>query len=197
VKRTLDSKRRRASGPRLALVALAAMGQICAAGRASGQGTSSEYAVKAAFLFHFAQFVEWPAAAFREASSPYVYCTVGLDPFRGVLETTLRDKVVGGRGFEVRHLKQLQEAQDCHLVFVGEEQKRQIGQAVAGLRGRPVLLVGESEHFVDEGGMIGFLLEDNKVRFEVNLEATEKAGLKVSAKLLALAKTVKGAPKRS
>lgn len=164
---------------------------------ASGQETSSsEYAVKAAFLYHFAQFVEWPATAFRDANGPFVYCTVGVDPFRGALDSALKGKAVAGRGFEVRHLKQTQEAHGCHLVFMGEDLKREVGQAAAALRGSPVLLVGESEGFVDDGGMVGFLLEDNKVRFEVNLEATERAGLKLSAKLLALAKTVKGGPKR-
>jgi hypothetical protein len=167
-------------------------------GRAAGQGVaSSEYVVKAAFLYHFAQFVEWPATAFHDANSPYVYCTVGLDPFRGALDSALKDKTVGTRAFEVRHLKQALEVQGCHVVFLGESPKRQVGQATAALQGSPVLLVGESEEFLEEGGMIGFLLEDNKVRFEVNLEATDKAGLKLSAKLLALAKTVKGAPKRS
>jgi hypothetical protein len=159
-------------------------------------GAASEYAVKAAFLFHFAQFVEWPAAAFRDASSPLVYCTIGLDPFQGALDAALSGKMIGARAFQVRHYKEAQEAHGCHVLFIGAEQKRQLSAALSELKGTPVLVVGESDKFVDEGGMIGFSLEENKVRFEINLEAAEKAGLKISAKLLALAKTVRGAPKR-
>lgn len=176
---------------------LAALAALCPGRGAGGQGgSSSEYAVKAAFLFHFAQFVEWPAESFQGASSPYVYCTMGVDPFKGALDTTLSGKTVGGRTFEVRHLKQGKEAQGCHLLFIGEEQERLFSPVATQLQGTPVLIVGESEGFVGEGGMVGFALEDNRVRFEVNLEAAEKAKLKISAKLLALAKTVIGGPKR-
>jgi hypothetical protein len=167
------------------------------AGLAAVQGGgSSEYALKAAFLFHFAQFVEWPDGSFRDAKSPYIYCTLGADPFEGALETVLNGKTVGERGFAVRHLKQAQEAQGCHLVFVGEEQGKQAASIVGMLNASPVLIVGESPRFVEQGGMIGFSLEDNKVRFEINLESAEKARFKISAKLLALAKTVIGGPKR-
>ena len=194
----MDGSQKCRRAPRRHAAAAVLLGVLALTGAAgAGQGTvSTEYAVKAAFLYHFAQFVEWPDGAFHDAKSPYVYCTVGPDAFHGVLESTLKDKTVGARGFEVRHLKQMQEAQGCHLVFLGEFEKRQVGAAMAAVKGSPVLVVGESEQFVADGGMIGFLLEDNKVRFEVNLESTERAGLKVSAKLLALAKTVKGAPKR-
>jgi len=182
---------------RIAAVLLGIVLQFCAGGKTAGSGEkSSEYAVKAAFLFHFAQFVEWPEHSFRGANDPFVYCTIGFDPFQGGLDSALSGKTVGGRGFEVRHLKQAQEAAGCQLLFIGEEQKRQVAAAVTQFRGAPVLTVGESEGFVQEGGMIGFSLEDNKVRFDVNLEAAEKSGLKISAKLLALAKTVHGGPKK-
>lgn len=176
---------------------LASLGSLFAGrGAAEQAATSTEYALKAAFLFHFAQFVEWPEGTFHDAASPLVYCTVGTDPFRGELETALKGKTLGARGFEVRHLKGAQEGQGCHLLFIGEEQKRQVAATAAQLRSAPVLLVGESEGFTKDGGMIGFMLEENKVRFEVNLEASQKAGLKINARLLALAKTVIGGPKR-
>jgi YfiR/HmsC-like len=178
-------------------MALVILGRWCGTEADAGQGgASSEYAVKAAFLYHFAQFVEWPEAAFRDASSPLVYCTIGADPFDGALETTLKGKTIGARAIEVRHAKQAAELQGCQVVFVGDGQKKQIPGVLAGLRGAPVLVVGESEKFVEEGGTIGFVLEENKVRFEVNLGVAEKSGLRINAKLLALAKTVVGAPKR-
>jgi hypothetical protein len=178
-------------------MALVILGRWCGTEADAGQGgASSEYAVKAAFLYHFAQFVEWPEAAFRDASSPLVYCTIGADPFDGALETTLKGKAIGARAIEVRHAKQASELQGCQLVFVGDGQKKQIPGVLAELRAAPVLVVGESEKFVEEGGTIGFVVEENKVRFEVNLGVAEKSGLRINAKLLALAKTVVGAPKR-
>lgn len=181
----------------MATMALVLLGRWCGTEADAGQGgASSEYAVKAAFLYHFAQFVEWPAAAFRNANSPLVYCTIGTDPFAGELDSTLKGKTIGARAIEVRHVRQTAEAQGCQIVFIGEGQKRQIPGVLAELRGGPVLIVGESENFAEEGGTIGFVVEENKVRFEVNLETAERSGLRINAKLLALAKTVVGAPKR-
>jgi hypothetical protein len=156
---------------------------------------SSEYEVKAAFLFHFAQFVEWPPDTFKEAGTPLVYCTIGEDPFHGSLEAALNGKTIGARSLHVRHLKQPSELQGCQVVFLGEKEKRLFPTVLELLKGSPVLIVGESEHFVQDGGTIGFFLEQNKIRFEINLEAAEKAKLKISSRLLALAKTVVGNPR--
>ena len=159
-------------------------------------GGSSEYAVKAAFLYHFAQFVEWPERAFKAEDSPLVYCTVGADPFQGALDTSLSGKVIGKHPVQVRHLRQPQEAHQCQVVFIGEEERKSLTAVLASTKDSPVLVVGESEGFVGSGGMIGFCLEENKIRFDINLEGAEKAGLKISAKLLSLAKTVVGGPKK-
>jgi hypothetical protein len=181
---------------RLAVVAFAALLAMGHARWASGQANASgEYQVKAAFLFHFAQFVDWPSEAFKDADSPLTYCTVGEDPFHGALDASLNGKMLGARAFRVQHFKQTQEAQGCQVLFVGIAEKRSLSAALANLKGTPVLTVGESDHFAREGGMIGFFLEDNKVRFEINLDAAEHAKLKISARLLELAKTVIGGPK--
>lgn len=183
----------RAASVSLAWLMLAGSGsEVAAQGNASG-----EYQVKAAFLYHFAQFVDWPAAAFKDADSPLVYCTVGEDPFHGALDASLSGKVIGGRPFRVQHLKQAQEAQGCQVLFIGALEKKIVSAALANLKRNAVLTVGESENFAQEGGMIGFFLEDDKVRFEINLSAAEQANLKISARLLALAKTVIGTPKGS
>jgi hypothetical protein len=158
---------------------------------ARGQSSSaSEYNVKAAFLFHFAQFVEWPAEAFKEAGAPLTYCTIGDDPFHGALDQALNGKTVGAHPLRVAHLREPNEALNCKVLFLGAAEKKRFAEALAGVNNLPVLTVGETEHFVDEGGIIGFCLEENKIRFEINLRAAAKAKLKVSAKLLALAKTV-------
>jgi hypothetical protein len=158
---------------------------------------SNEYAVKAAFLYHFAQFVDWPDGTFPQADSPLVYCTIGEDPFHGALEASLLGKKMDGHPFQVGHARQIgDDLQACNVLFIGEKEKGILPEVLANLKGRPVLLVGESDRFVQDGGMIGFCLEANKIRFEVNMESAEKAKLKISAKLLALAKNVIGGPRK-
>lgn len=159
-------------------------------GSLTANSTAEEYSIKAAFLFHFAQFVDWPPEAFKEASSPLTYCTLGEDPFRGALDASLSGKTIGARPLQVRHLKHAQEIQGCHVLFIGEGEKKQLPTVLGMVKASPVLIVGESEHFAQDGGMIGFCLEENKIRFEINLEAGERARLKISSKLLILAKTV-------
>ena len=186
----------RCLGSRIVAAALALLISIAGAGWVSAQSNAtSEYQVKAAFLFHFAQFVEWPPGAFKDAAAPLTYCTVGEDLFHGALDASLTGKTVDGRPVRVRHFKQVREIQGCQVLFIGAPEKQFVFATLANLSASPVLTVGESEQFVQDGGMIGFLLEDNKVRFEINLDAAEHAKLKISARLLELAKTVIGGPK--
>jgi len=152
----------------------------------------NEYQMKAAFLFHFAQFVEWPEESYKDANSPLIYCTIGEDPFHGSLDAALNEKTIGARSFRVMHLKKPQELPGCQVLFIGAGEKKLLPAILASVRGDSLLTVGESEHFVQEGGMIGFLLEENKIRFEINLEAAQNAKLRISSRLLALAKSVIG-----
>ena len=162
---------------------------------AESNGTS-EYDVKAAFLFHFAQFVEWPAETFKGEDSPLTYCTVGDDTFRGALDESVKGKRIRNRPLRVLHLKERESIEACQVLFIAATaQKGRQTDQLADASGHPVLTVGELEHFAEEGGMIGFFLEEKKVRFEINVGAAENARLKISAKLLALAKTVLGSPK--
>jgi YfiR/HmsC-like len=177
-------------------MALAALLTFAGATPTGAQGSSPvEYQVKAAFLFHFAQFVEWPEQTFKDANDPLTYCTIGNDPFRGSLDAALNGKTIGARPFRVLHFKQPQEIQDCQVLFVGAEEKKFLPAILAGVNGHSVLTVGESEHFVQDGGMIGFCLEENKIRFEINLEAAQKAKIRISSRLLTLAKSVIGGQK--
>jgi hypothetical protein len=169
------------------LVSVFLTSQVAAEGNAS-----SEYAVKAAFLFHFAQFVEWPPTAFKDANAPLTFCTLGEDEFHGALDQSINGKTIESRSLRVQHLKQFQEVEGCQVIFIGADDKKRIPALLASLKDSPVLTVGESEHFAQEGGMIGFSLEENKIRFEINLGSAEHAKLKLSARLLALAKTVLG-----
>jgi hypothetical protein len=154
--------------------------------------TAGEYAVKAAFLFHFAQFVEWPAGAFKGPASPLTYCTIGDDPFRGVLEESVQGKIVGSRALQVQHLKEREQIAGCQILFIGAAEKKHLAEDLAVAAGHAVLTVGETENFVQDGGVIGFVLENDKVRFEINVDTAGKAKLRLSSRLLLLAKTVIG-----
>jgi YfiR/HmsC-like len=156
------------------------------------QSTDEEYRVKAAFIFHFAQLVDWPPETRTAAENSLFLCTIGDDPFHGALESTVADKAVGNRVIRVRHLKQPEDMQACHVLFLGKAQGKRIPMLLAALRNAPVLTVGETAGFLDAGGMICFVLDQNNVRFEINLDAAEAANLKIGSRLLILAQTVTG-----
>jgi YfiR/HmsC-like len=153
---------------------------------------SSEYTVKAAFLFHFSQFVEWPASTVPSPNSPLTYCTIGDDPFLGELDEALKGKTVGNHALAVQHLTARDQVDGCQILFIRASEKKRFSEVSAKAERYSILTVGESEHFTRDGGMIGFFLEDNKVRFDINLEATKRAKLKVSSRLLLLARNVAG-----
>ena len=154
------------------------------------QTTAREYRIKAAFLFNFAHYVEWPPDAFKDANSSLNYCTIGNDPFEGVLDESLKAKSVGTRPLRVQHLTAPENFQECQIVFIGANEKGRITGILKTLKELPVLVVGESNHFIQQGGMVGFLSEENTVRFEVNLDAAQRARLNISATLLSVAKKV-------
>jgi YfiR/HmsC-like len=156
--------------------------------RIGAQSTDAEYRVKAAFLFHFAQLVDWPVGTGTDNS--LFLCTLGDDPFQGALETSVAGKAIDTRVLRVRHLKQPEEMHTCQILFLGNEQSKRIPALLAALRNTPVLTVGETAGFLESGGMVRFLLQDNKVRFGINLTVAESAGLKISSRLLVLAQTV-------
>lgn len=156
----------------------------------SAQSDAAEYRIKAAFLFNFAKFVEWPAGTFGDGKQPITFCTIGEDPFRGKLDEVVSGKTIDNHVVQVRHYKQPPDARGCHVLFIGAEQKNQWASTLEHLKHSPVLTVGEINHFTQERGMIGLILEENKLRFDINLDAARSAQLKISSKLLSLAKVV-------
>ncbi len=160
--------------------------------RTKAQATDEEYRVKAAFIFHFAQLVDWPPDTQTGTDNSLFLCTLGEDPFQGTLEETVAGKTIGNRVMRIRHLGQPQDMQACQILFLGKAQSKRIPTLVAGLHNAPVLTVGESAGFLGAGGMICFLLEENKVRFDINLNAAESANLKIGSRLLILAEHVVG-----
>lgn len=148
----------------------------------------SEYAVKAAFLFNFAKFIEWPG----EENIDSLFLTVlGEDPFERVLDE-LQGKMIRGKKLKVQRLKSIQELKQSHILFISSSLKLQAPQILRSLEGAPTLTIGEVDGFCQQGGIINLYLDQNKVRFEINLIAAKKAGLKIHSNLLKLAKIVNG-----
>jgi hypothetical protein len=160
--------------------------------RSGAQSTEEEYRVKAAFIFHFAQLVDWPSETRPGAANSLFLCTIGDDPFQGALESTVAGKAIGDRILRVLHLKQTDDMQACQVLFLGKSQSKRIPALLAKLDNAPILTVGEGRDFLNAGGMICFLLEGNNVRFAINLNAASAAKLKIGSRLLILAQTVIG-----
>jgi hypothetical protein len=154
-------------------------------------GESGEYEVKAAFLFNFAKFVQWPSASFSGPQSDFDICLFGDDPFGKSIDDVLRGKVVGDHPVAINRCKSFSEIGHCQIVFVSLSEGKHLSQILAALKGTNTLVVGESDGFATSGGMIQFTLEQQRVRFIINVDAAENAGLQISSKLLALAKVVR------
>lgn len=144
-----------------------------------------EYQVKAAMLANFALFVEWPPMAFATADSPFVACVLGDDPFGPWLKHELGEKVET-HPVVVRNLEDAEQARECHLVFISRSEESRLEQVLAQLRTASVLIVSDISDvssFCRQGGMVDFVMEDNKVRFDLNAGAAEQSGLKINSKL--------------
>jgi len=159
------------------------------------QAPSVEGQVKAGFLFNFAQFIQWPTQAFPDREMPFTMCVTG-DPFEGALEKTVERETLNGRRIAVRRLDSADNLHGCHLLYVGKlEAKRAefLGAAtrIFATEGLPILTVGDSEDFINIGGMIRFTEGGNRVRFEINPDAAERVSLRLSANLLRVADIVR------
>jgi hypothetical protein len=177
------------------LIALLGMTLNCTstADAQAGDADSSEYLIKAGFIYNFAKFVEWPAATFSQPDSPIVIGVLGTDPFGSVLDRIVEDKKIGPRGFVVKRYKwgkDLKDLKDCKILFVSASEKVHIDEILQSVKGQPILTVGETPGFAERGGVIRFTLEDNRVRFEVNVDAARQAELNISSRLLTLAKII-------
>lgn len=151
---------------------------------------ASEYEVKAAFLYNFAKFVEWPPGTFSDPKQPVCICVLGQDPFGHVLDDALPGKAIGARRVLLGRALQVDALAGCQIVFLSAAEGVRLKAVLARMRGRHVLLVGESEGFASAGGTIQFVLDQSRVRFVINPDAADRAGLKINSKLLALATIV-------
>jgi hypothetical protein len=147
----------------------------------------TEYQIKAAFLFNFAKFVEWPPGAFVKETSPIVIGILGDNPFHDDLARMVRNKTIDKHPLVVQELRLPTEATNCHILFISKSERKRLPEILKNLKGAAVLTVGEMDHFTESGGMINFVLQENKVRFQINSGEAAKAGLRISSKLMNLA----------
>ncbi|HEV8579352.1 MAG TPA: YfiR family protein [Thermoanaerobaculia bacterium] len=168
---------------------LAALTLLAAPATGRAEAAATEYELKAAFLYNFTKFVEWPAAAFHDDRSSLRLCVLGEDPFGGSLQAIAKEEVAG-RKVTVLRSDLLSDPSGCQILFVSRSEEGRLTAILEAVRDAPVLTVGEMEGFLEVGGIINFILQGSKVRFEINQESAERAGIKISSKLLRLATRV-------
>jgi len=171
------------SGPWFALCLL-----LLTAGHALAQ--SKEYQVKATFIFNFAQFIDWPPAAFSGTNAPFCIGILGDDPFGGYLDETVQGEQIGGHPLVIQRYRQVEEATNCQVLFISRSEARQLKKVFAGLKNQNVLTIGEVTGFCKAGGSVRFVTEQNKIHFRISPDAVKKASLTASSKLLRLAEIV-------
>ena len=157
----------------------------------SAQEATLEYRVKAAYLYNFAKYVEWPASAL--GTGPFTICVAGRNVFGAVLDEIVQDEEISERPIVVRVI--LEPEPGCHVVFV--PQGAATTAYLRATRGAPVLTVGEGRNFVAQGGMVNFVIDGSSVRFEIDQATAERAGLRISSRLMRLARPLPGGQGRT
>lgn len=156
----------------------------------AAESNALEYAVKATYLYKFTPFIEWPAAAF--ASSPAVnLCVVGNDPFGDLLDRAASGQRIDDRAIVVHRLRKIDRHSGCHILYVGGSEAQPVAEALATVRGTPVLTVTDESQDSGAKGIINLIVQDNRVRFEIDDQAAAENGLLISSKLLSLAAHVR------
>jgi uncharacterized protein DUF4154 len=171
------------------LLASALLGLCCAVAHADD--TTREYQIKAAFIYNFAQFTEWPDSAFSGSGDPFVVAVIGQNPFGTSLEQIMNGKTIAGRSVVVKYIDTPDQITGCNLLYVAATEDDNLDAIFKVVADKPILTVGDSDKFPWAGGIIRFLIEDNKIRFEISPDSADKAGLRISSKLMSLAKIFK------
>ena len=195
---SLRQTRREAGAPptvprsaRISVITFAAVLLLNLATPTRGQVSPSvEYQVKAAFLLNFAKFIDWPANAFPDEKTPFKVCIFGYDPFGSALDEIIRGKNINNRELLAQRIAAPPELKTCQIVFVSERGEKRLPEILNNLKDSSALVVGENENFAERGGSVQLFLENNRMRFAVNVDAVQRARLAVSSKLLALARIV-------
>lgn len=174
---------------------LAAILVVALAPVARPQGAKpSEYEVKAAYLYNFGRFVDWPSGSPGNDASNFVICVLGQDPFGPALDATVAGETVAGKAVSVKRVAKPQDATNCRVLFISSYEQARLRQILNALGQTSVLTVSDMPDFASRGGMIQFVRRDNKVRFEVDAAAAERAHLSLSSELLKVAVAVTRSP---
>jgi len=150
-----------------------------------------EYQIKAAYLYKFTRFVEWPEEALPDTLSTITIGVLGEGDMYAALESIVKGKQVKGRRLGIKHFGKAEDLVFCHVLFIGRSEKIRLREILEILKGQSTLTVGEEERFARSGGMINFIIVENRVRLEINVRAAEEGDLKISSRLLTLARIVK------
>ena len=177
---------------RTLMLALAWLGAACCTHAAHAQAL--EFAVKATFLHKFAGFVEWPEAAFESTRSPLTLCIAGSDPVSKLIDQAAEGQAYGTHPFEVRHIAQPSAVGTCHMLYVAGLPADTIDAYLQAARGKPILTVTDGGTTRRTQGVINFVLRENRVRFEIDLDLAATQRIAVSSKLSSLAVASRGAP---
>jgi hypothetical protein len=166
------------------MLCLASLPGVALADKSPPAGVTQEYDLKAAFLFNFAHYVEWPRDAFLSETAPVTIGILGEDPFHRSLDEIVANEMVGGRKLIVRRFASIEQIEPCQILFVSASHTKRLDQVVAKLGKQSVLTVGDTEGFTARSGMIGFEMVKNRLKLRINLPAARAAGLTISSQLL-------------
>ena len=159
------------------------------AAAAAENPTPGEYEVKAAFLYNFAKFIEWPEGSFADDRSPLTICVLGDDPF-GKGFDAIRSRTIQNRSVSIRQIEEVSSARGCHLLFISASEQDRLDSLLGSLGRHGILTVSDMKKFTSSGGMIAFVTENNKIRFEINIRSANRAGITIRSQLLKLARIV-------
>jgi len=154
------------------------------------QSTSREYNIKAAFLYNFTQFIEWPANAFTNADAPFVIGILGEDPFGSYIDETVANEKLKGHPVIVQRYSRLRDIRNCNMLFISNSMTSRLQEILAVLDNKSVLTVSDIPNFARNGGMICFVTKENKIKLQINPSAAKDADLNISSKLLRVADIV-------
>jgi uncharacterized protein DUF4154 len=153
--------------------------------------SAEEYKLKLAFLYNFAKFVEWPADSFPSPQAPLYICIIGRDPFDNDLEQQVSERSVNGHRSMTHRVRPGDDLSACHIIFLPASSDNYLPVILKQVEGSPAITVGESAGFASRGGTVNFVMEDTRLRFEVNLSASQRARSRISSRLLSLARIVR------
>src|ERR1700730_1396749 len=151
----------------------------------------SEYGLKSVFLYQFCRFMEWPNSAFSSPNDPLIIGVIGDDPFGSLLQEAVQGETYHGRPIRIEHYRSPRDIKRCHLLFVSRSEVAQMGEILSAIAGKNVVTVGETDGFLEKGGMISLTADRNRVRLRVNASSLRAANVDVSSKLLRVAE-IKG-----